>query len=73
MVMGGIVPVINVEGIKAGEIVLDGPPGVVFASANTSLLASTGLQPPPAARIAALMGLAGTPIDATELLQMLSA
>ena len=25
MVMGGIVPVINVEGIKAGEIVLDGP------------------------------------------------
>ena len=25
MVMGGIVPVINVEGVKAGEIVLDGP------------------------------------------------
>ena len=25
MVMGGIVPVINVEGIKAGELVLDGP------------------------------------------------
>ena len=25
MVMGGIVPVINVEGIKPGEIVLDGP------------------------------------------------
>jgi phosphate transport system substrate-binding protein len=25
MVMGGIVPVINVEGLKAGEIVLDGP------------------------------------------------
>ena len=25
MVMGGIVPVINVEGIKSGEIVLDGP------------------------------------------------
>src|SRR5262245_21721894 len=26
MVMGGIVPVINVEGIKPAEIVLDGPP-----------------------------------------------
>ena len=25
MVMGGIVPVINVEGVKAGEVVLDGP------------------------------------------------
>jgi len=25
MVMGGIVPVLNVEGIKAGELVLDGP------------------------------------------------
>ena len=25
MVMGGIVPVVNVEGIKAGELVLDGP------------------------------------------------
>ena len=25
MVMGGIVPVVNLEGIKAGEIVLDGP------------------------------------------------
>ena len=25
MVMGGIVPVLNVEGVKAGELVLDGP------------------------------------------------
>ncbi|MGE0052833.1 MAG: phosphate ABC transporter substrate-binding protein PstS [Hyphomicrobium sp.] len=25
MVMGGIVPVVNIEGIKAGELVLDGP------------------------------------------------
>ena len=25
MVMGGIVPVINVEGVKPGELVLDGP------------------------------------------------
>lgn len=25
MIMGGIVPVINVEGIKSGELVLDGP------------------------------------------------
>ena len=25
MVMGGIVPVINVEGVKPGELVIDGP------------------------------------------------
>ena len=25
MVMGGVVPVVNVEGIKPGELVLDGP------------------------------------------------
>ena len=25
MVMGGIVPVVNIEGIKPGELVLDGP------------------------------------------------
>ena len=25
MVMGGIVPVINIEGVKPGEIVIDGP------------------------------------------------
>ena len=25
MVMGGIVPVVNIEGIKAGELVIDGP------------------------------------------------
>ena len=25
MVMGGIVPVINIEGVKPGELVLDGP------------------------------------------------
>ena len=25
MVMGGIVPVVNLEGIKAGELVIDGP------------------------------------------------
>ena len=25
MVMGGIVPVVNIEGVKAGEVVLDGP------------------------------------------------
>ncbi len=31
MVMGGIVPVVNVEGIKAGELVIDGPTlGAIF-------------------------------------------
>ena len=41
---------------------------VVFAPANADLLASTGLTPPPAARIAARMGLAVVPLRAEELL-----
>ena len=42
--------------MRDGQIVLDAPPAVVFAPANVELLASTGLRPPPAARVAALMG-----------------
>ncbi|MFL5668712.1 MAG: ABC transporter ATP-binding protein [Chloroflexota bacterium] len=54
--------------MRDGVVVADGPPGVVFAPANRDLLASTGLTPPPAARIAARMGLTAVPLDARQLL-----
>jgi energy-coupling factor transport system ATP-binding protein len=57
--------------MRAGEIVADGPPAEVFAPGNRSLLASTGLTPPPAARIAARMGLEAVSLDARSLLAAL--
>ena len=57
--------------MRSGEIVADGPPTAVFAPAESSLLASTGLTPPPAARIAARMGLAAVPLDAASLLALI--
>jgi energy-coupling factor transport system ATP-binding protein len=53
--------------MRAGEVVADGAPAEIFAPANRALLASTGLTPPPAARIAALLGLTTTPLDADAL------
>jgi len=58
--------------MRDGQILLDGSPPTVFAPANVDLLASTGLRPPPAARIAALMGLDVVPADADQLLQALA-
>ena len=57
--------------LRAGVVVADGPPSHVFAAANRELLASTGLTPPPAARIAARLGLDLTPLDAASLLAAL--
>ncbi len=57
--------------MRAGEIVADGPPGEVFGPGNRSLLASTGLTPPPAARIAALMGIKAVSLDDLSLLATL--
>ena len=57
--------------MRAGEIVAGGPPRDVFAPANRSLLASTGLTPPPAARVAYRMGLDDVPLDAATLLAAL--
>jgi energy-coupling factor transporter ATP-binding protein EcfA2 len=57
--------------MRQGEVVLDAPPERVFAPDNTALLASTGLVPPPAARIAARLGLDGAPADAASLLAAL--
>ena len=47
--------------MRQGEVVADGPPSSVFGPANLELLASTGLRPPPAARVAAAMGLSIVP------------
>ncbi len=54
--------------MRAGQVVADGPADLVFAPAGRGLLASTGLVPPPAARIAARMGLEAVSLDAPELL-----
>ena len=58
--------------MRQGAVALDGPPAMVFAAANAELLASTGLAPPPAARIAARLGLTGVPADAASLLALLA-
>ncbi len=57
--------------MRLGEIVADGPPATIFAPDHRDLLASTGLLPPPAARIAAAMGLSIVPADAEALLAAL--
>jgi energy-coupling factor transport system ATP-binding protein len=57
--------------MRLGQIVLDGRPELTFATPTVDLLASTGLRPPPAARIAALMGLDAVPADADSLLELL--
>jgi energy-coupling factor transport system ATP-binding protein len=59
--------------MRDGGIVADGPPEAVFAPANLELLASTGLTPPPSARIAARLGLGIVPLDAAALLAALGA
>ena len=59
--------------MRAGEVVADGPPDEVFAAANRALLASTGLTPPPTARISALLGLDPPALDPATLLAVLRA
>jgi energy-coupling factor transport system ATP-binding protein len=54
--------------MRAGEVVADGSPADIFAPANGDTLASTGLTPPPAARIGARMGLETVTLDAADLL-----
>jgi energy-coupling factor transport system ATP-binding protein len=59
--------------MRDGQVVADGSPSTVFGPANLDVLASTGLTPPPAARIAARLGLATVAPDADSLLAALSA
>ena len=59
--------------MRDGLVALDGPPEEVFGPQHAALLASTGLTPPPVARIAALLGLELMPTTAEGLLAALSA
>jgi energy-coupling factor transport system ATP-binding protein len=54
--------------MREGTIVADGPPADVLAAANAPLLASTGLEPPPLAGLAARLGIDRLPRDPAELL-----
>ncbi len=51
--------------MRAGRIILDGPPATVFAEASWPTLASTYLEPPYAARVGVRLGLGPTPTDAS--------
>jgi energy-coupling factor transporter ATP-binding protein EcfA2 len=57
--------------MRAGQVVADGPPAVVFAPEGRGILSSTGLVPPPAARIAVRMGVETVCLDAEGLLATL--
>ena len=59
--------------MRQGEVALDGPPAAAFAADRGDLLTSTGLAPPPAARIATLLGLMDVAADAHGLLALLQA
>ena len=59
--------------MRHGRVVADDGPQAVFAAGNAELLASTGLKPPPAARIAARLGLARQALDWPSLRAALTA
>ena len=47
--------------MRDGLVIADGPPAEVFAPERAELLASAGLELPPAAQIGAALGLGPTP------------
>ena len=47
--------------MREGVVIADGPPATVFASVRAALLATAGLELPPAAQIGAALGLDSTP------------
>jgi energy-coupling factor transport system ATP-binding protein len=51
--------------MRAGRVVLDGPPEAVFAERAWEALASTYLEPPLPARVGARLGVGSTPTDAS--------
>lgn len=59
--------------MREGKVIADGPPGELLAVPNQGLLATTGLTPPPAARIAAALGLGVVPASAAALVEALVA
>ena len=58
--------------LRAGQVILDGPPATVFAAAAWDALASTYLEPPLAALAGERLGVGSTPTD-TALIEALSA
>ena len=54
--------------LRGGLVVADGAPSEVLAASNAPLLASTGLEPPPLAVLAGLVGLGGVPLRTEDLL-----
>jgi energy-coupling factor transport system ATP-binding protein len=50
--------------LRAGKVILDGPPAEVFAEPSWPALASTYLEPPLPAIVGASLGLGSTPTDA---------
>jgi len=53
--------------LDGGRVALDGPPEDVFDEAAWPRLRASGLEPPPAARLGARLGLGSTPTDAALL------
>ena len=51
--------------MRAGAVILDGPPAEVFAEANWPILATTYLEPPLPAREGVRLGLGSTPTEAS--------
>lgn len=51
--------------MRAGRVILDGPPKAVFAESSWPLLASTYVDPPLPARVGARLGLGSTPTEAS--------
>jgi len=58
--------------LRAGQVILDGPPATVFAAGAWDALASTYLEPPLAALAGERLGVGSTPTD-TALIEALSA
>jgi energy-coupling factor transport system ATP-binding protein len=58
--------------MREGTIILDGDPGTVFGESSWEALASTGLDPPLAARIGARAGLGSTPSETSLVLALVA-
>ncbi len=62
----------RVVDMRAGRVILDGPPAEVFAAANWETLASTYVDPPYAARVGERLGLGSTPTDDAVIAALLA-
>ncbi len=58
--------------LRAGRVVLDGPPAEVFAEKSWPMLESSFLEPPLAARTGSRLGLGSTPTDSSLIAALAS-